>query len=450
VTTAAEPLDRQSPPLAHARTPRAAEIADIILVAALQRRASAIWLEPLPPGKHIEAHRVSIEEGGRTVTSAVLGGGLGDAVIARFALIAGIDLVERDASTGRSRVRDGDHVVDVFVTTRPTEHGLSAEVRVLDERGFAAETTTALPAETAQTEPPPGLLPPGTRVGAYRILEVLGKGGMGIVYRGEHELLGRQFAIKVLRAKLLHEDPDSVRRFLREAQAAARIRHEGIVDVSDVASLPDGRPYLVMELLDGTCLADIVDSHGALQPLRAVRIIIQTARALGAAHKAGVVHRDLSLSNIFVYGTDEEERVKVVDFGAAHLLGAQREVVPDGPPGIVLGTPWYMAPEQARGLTCDARSDLYSLGVVLFELLSGRAPFDSESVRDVVRQHVVAPPPLVTSPLETLPEQLERVVARLLRKDPAERHQTAAALIEDLEVVERMLSRAGWRRWLPA
>jgi len=426
--------------LAAEETPRASDVTDVVLLAALERGGTSVLVQPSAEGP--DAHSVRIEASGEEIASALLIGGLGDAVIARLALVAELDLGAARVQTGRTKVTSGGDPVDLFVTIRTTADGLSAEVRLVDDRRHSDKhPVVSLPA----------MLEIGTEVGPYIIQGVLGRGGMGIVYRAEHRLLGREFAVKVLRRRLMKEDPDAVARFMREARAAARVRHPGIVDVSDVNNLPDGRPYLVMEILDGVEVGQMVETGGAFAPARVVHIIRQVARALAAAHESGVVHRDMSSSNVFLTRGDEGDVAKIVDFGAAHLLRAPKhEEVPDGPPGIVLGTPWYMAPEQARGYPCDERTDLYSLGVVMFELLAGRVPFDDENVREIVRMQVLTPAPPVTSPLEPLPELLERVVERLLRKDPDERYQTANSLVDDLERVEKLLGRSGWRRWLPA
>jgi serine/threonine-protein kinase len=393
-------------------------------------------LEPAPE-QAADAHRVTLESGRKPIAAVVLGAGLGDAVIARFAILAGLDLLRDAPQTGRATVRHGERLVELIVTLRPTDAGLRAELRLIDDDVNAPAQVAGAAAAL------PDRLPAGFSVGPYRIAGVLGSGGMGVVYRAEHTLLGRDVAIKVLRRSLLEQDPHSVQRFLGEARMTARVRYPGIVAVSDVATLADGRPYLVMELLSGHSLADAVAD--ALDPVRAVQIARRIAAALQAAHDAGVVHRDLSPGNVFLLDRDA---IKLVDFGAARRYDGNEDV-PDGPPGVVFGTPWYMAPEQALGKPCDARTDLYSLGVVLYEMLAGAVPFDGETPRDVAVAHVSKPAPRVASPIDALPQQLESLVARLLRKNPDERHQTAAEVIDDLRRIESILQRPGWRRWLP-
>ena len=422
--------------------PRASDVADVLISAGLTHPGSTVWLEPLPQSqKHVDAHRVSIERGRRMLASAVLGGGLGDAVIARFALMCEMDLLAR-TDTGRCEVLSLDRSCELIATTWASQAGMRCEIHVFEDGHMAASPDSPrgdVPAE----------LPTGMTVGPYRIDGLLGHGGMGVVYQVEHTLLRKPCAMKVLRGDLLESDTDSVRRFMREARAAARVRHDGIVDVTDFGQLSDGRPYLVMALLEGQPLSDIIEEEGALAPARAIEVMRQAARALSAAHQHGVVHRDFTPSNIFLESIEGTDRVTLVDFGAARVPDPDCENIPDGPPGIVLGTPYYMAPEQARGWEMDARSDIYSLGVVFFEALSGNVPFDGESVKSIVRQHVLDEAPRCTSPNEPLPDELQHLVARCLNKRPEDRFQTASELAEELDRVERMLGRTGWRRWLP-
>lgn len=409
------------------------------------QRATAVWLEPVVPGAgHRDAHRVTIESGHRKVASAVLGGGLGDAVLARLALVAGLDLFAGGSPSGRCEVAVGATRLELLVTVRTTERGLAGELRVLDAAGDDAGASVATLPDGGVYPP---VLTPGTVVGPYTILRVLGRGGMGVVYAAQHRLLCKEFAMKILAAEVLAEDPDSARRFVREARAAARIRHPGIVDVSDFGTLSDGRHYLVMELLAGRSLDRVIRKEGAVAPARAIALVRAVATALEAAHGAGVVHRDLTPSNIFTGIAGDELAVKLVDFGAAALPDSD---VPDGPPGYVLGTPYYMAPEQVQGLATDARCDLYALGVVFYELLTGGVPFEGETPREIAVKHILEAPPVPRSPREAISDELERVVLRLLAKKPADRYQSASSLIADLDRVSTLMSRTGWRRWLPA
>jgi tRNA A-37 threonylcarbamoyl transferase component Bud32 len=429
--------------------PGAVEVADILLGSILARGATSVWFDRVVDGSHQDAHRVTLERGRTQVASVVLGGGLGDAVIARLGFLAGLDLLAGQSQSGRCRIRSGRLAAELLVTVRATDACLTAELRTLDDRGGESGAPVAsLPGGAVYPE----ILEPGTTVGPYRVEEQLGRGGMGVVYRVEHTLLGKRFAMKVLLREVLDSDPDSARRFVREARAAARVLDDGIVAVSDFGSLSDGRSYLVMELLSGMSLLELIRGQGAIEPRRALGLLRRVGLALRAAHDCGVVHRDLSPSNIFLSVVGGEERIKLVDFGAAKLAerdGSDHADVPDGPEGMVLGTPYYMAPEQALGRETDVRSDIYALGVVCFELITGDVPFDGQSVREVVLKHINAPAPAPESPLEPLPEEIKCLVLRCMAKNPAERYQTVSALLEDLDRALLLLGRKGWRRWLP-
>jgi serine/threonine-protein kinase len=284
----------------------------------------------------------------------------------------------------------------------------------------------------------------GARVDHYRILVHLGSGGMGAVYLAEHAALSRRYALKVLHGNVLAKDASSVDRFLREARAAARIRHPHIVDVFDFGYLADGRPYFVMEVLDATSVSDLVES-GALPIAQAVAIARQLGEALAAAHEAGVIHADVSASNVLVDTSADQVVTKLVDFGLAELRGA-RTAPSDSE--VVFGTPCYIAPELIRGVPPDERSDQYSFGVVLFEMLAGRTPFFSDNIRELCMMHMKAPPPAVASPHGPLPEDLVKIVERCLAKSPAARFPNMRALLVELDAVARTVGRRGWRRWL--
>ncbi|WP_428262594.1 serine/threonine-protein kinase [Haliangium sp.] len=275
------------------------------------------------------------------------------------------------------------------------------------------------------------------RVGGYRIIERIAKGGMGEVYLARHEIMQREVAIKVLHASLL-DKPDLVDRFLNEARAAATIRHPGIVEIFDVG-YTERRAYIVMELLRGELLAERL-ARTNVDIDSAMLLIRQLAGAVGAAHACGIIHRDLKPENIFVVRDPDVpggERTKILDFGIAKLLESQRGV--HTATGILFGTPAYMAPEQCQdAATVDSRADIYSLGCIFYELLCGRPPFGHGGM-ELVAAHLCDPPPSLCSLAPEVPEGLEAVVLRLLAKDPDDRFQTCDSFIRTLDYVQAEL-----------
>jgi len=261
--------------------------------------------------------------------------------------------------------------------------------------------------------------------GRYAIQSVVGGGGGGTVYRARHVGLSRSLALKVLRADLA-QDTELSARFLQEAQATAAIKHPNVVSITDFGRLPDNRPYFVMELLAGRTLASLVRAGGALPPRAAARVAIAIAQGLEAAHAAGVIHRDLKPENVFVLD-DEAKEVRVVDFGAALIVGASRLTKQ----GVVFGTPYYMSPEQAAGKEVDHRCDIYALGVIFYEMLTGRVPFEGDTYMGVLTQHMFAlprPPSQAVPDLDGKLGAVEAVVLRALAKDPNERYATMSEL----------------------
>lgn len=263
--------------------------------------------------------------------------------------------------------------------------------------------------------------------GRYRILRKLGEGGMGQVYRGVHEVIGRDVAVKFLDPSLAKQ-PVHRDRFLREARASNRLHHSNIVDVLDYGQTSDGRVYLVMEYLRGRALDDVL-CDGALEVGRALEVTFQVAKALGRAHSLDIVHRDIKPSNIFMVGDHPAgDFAKLIDFGIARM---QSELALTAT-GTVLGTPAYMAPEQIRGERAGPPADLYSLGVVLFESLTGAPPFQGEAPQ-LLDAHLHAQPPRLGSCRGRADDDLGALVAALLRKDPEQRVQDAYHLLELLE-----------------
>jgi len=259
--------------------------------------------------------------------------------------------------------------------------------------------------------------------GRYRIIGRLGSGGMADVYRAEDTQLGREVALKLLYRRFA-EDDEFVERFRREASSAAGLQHPNVVQVFDRGAW-DGTYYIAMELLRGRNLKQIVREHGALDPVLAVEIVMQILKAARFAHRRGVVHRDIKPHNVIV---DDEGRAKVTDFGIARAGASDMTET-----GSIMGTAQYLSPEQAQGHPVDARADLYSIGIVLYELLTGALPFDAESSVTIALKQVSEDPvpPMRLNP--AVPPGLDAVVLRALRKEPAERFQDADAFMAALE-----------------
>jgi serine/threonine-protein kinase len=280
----------------------------------------------------------------------------------------------------------------------------------------------------------------GASLASYRILGPLGEGGMGVVYRAEHVLLGRPAAVKVLLPEY-SRNQEIVNRFFNEARAATAIRHPSIVEIYDFGYHTDGSAYIVMELLEGESLSRRLARQGRLELARAVAITRQIAGALSAAHARGIVHRDLKPDNVFLVGDPEVpggERIKLLDFGIAKLA-----TEPTGMrtrTGSVMGTPTYMAPEQCRGVAVDHRADLYSLGCILFEMTLGAPPFRGEGSGDVLAAHIHLAPPLPRSLAPDVPVALENLILALLAKPPDQRPPSAGhavQLIDGLDIAAR-------------
>jgi serine/threonine-protein kinase len=264
----------------------------------------------------------------------------------------------------------------------------------------------------------------------YQIVRVVGEGGMGRVYEARHlRLKERRFAVKTLHADLAR-NPEHAARFLREAESASSISHPNVIDVFDVHHLPDGIPYFVAELLEGEELADHVETKGALEPRMAVSVGRQICLALAAAHERGIVHRDMKPENVFVLKTppsglgagEQKLAIKVLDFGISKAGGTERTHLTRT--GVIMGTPSYMAPEQARGKQVDARADVYSVGAVLYYAITGKRPFDSDDPTTTISMVLTQDP---TRPREIdpkIPEALELVVQRAMAKDVRDRYQT--------------------------
>ena len=274
-------------------------------------------------------------------------------------------------------------------------------------------------------------LPEGLEVGEYRVLRKIGEGGMGAVYAAIHPVIGKRVAIKVL-APHIAKHPELVRRFIDEARAVNKIGHPNIVDIFSFGWLADQRHYFAMEYLEGLSLADRMKA-GTIEIVEARRLLGQICGALEAAHQAGIIHRDLKPDNIWVAAPKHGESfAKLLDFGIAKLMG-DGESAPRTVTGAIMGTPAYMAPEQCRGVGVEPRTDVYALGVILYEMFAGQTPFQGSFV-ELITQHlsVVPEPPSSHRPI---PAALERLILACLDKDPVKRPASAAALRRELEAV---------------
>jgi serine/threonine-protein kinase len=290
--------------------------------------------------------------------------------------------------------------------------------------------------------------------GRYKVEAVLGEGGMGVVYRCTHTIIGKKVAMKVLRADLAR-DAEVTERFLNEAKAASSIGNAHIIDISDFGQFPDGAAYFVMEYLNGLPLSKLLEGGQPLAVSRILHLARQMAEGLSAAHAANIVHRDLKPDNIFLVDRGgERDFIKILDFGIAKVsTSAEGSKLTRA--GAVFGTPHYMSPEQAAGQPVDHRGDIYSFGVILYELASGRLPFDADNFMGILTQHMYkAPVPiraLVPAP-QDVPPGLEAIVLKCLSKRPEHRYQSMSELIVEFDrlaaggvpdAVPEMMSRSG-------
>jgi serine/threonine-protein kinase len=277
----------------------------------------------------------------------------------------------------------------------------------------------------------------------YRIVRVIGVGGMGTVYEGEHTLIRRRVAIKVMGTDSARA-PDAVRRFEREAQAVGQIGSDHILEVLDVGTTPDGAPYMVMEYLEGETLATRMERVGRLTPAQIASTARQVLAGLAAAHEAGIVHRDLKPDNVFILREKAGLRdfVKIIDFGISKFDQPNRLPSRLTQTGTVLGTPYYMSPEQARGLAVDTRTDLHACGVILFEAVTGQIPFDGANFNELMFQIALGRRPRVRDIVPDVDPRFDAIVAKAMERDPMVRYQTAREFAAELEAWMRSNSLA--------
>jgi len=276
----------------------------------------------------------------------------------------------------------------------------------------------------------------GAQVGSYVIDRRHARGGFATIYRAAHHRLRRPAAIKVLRPDFAH-DPNMLRRFEQEALAVNAIHHPNIVDIHEIGQLTDGRPYLIMEWLAGESLKQRLADSGPLTMAEAEAVLETLARALSAAHAMGIIHRDVKPSNVMLAIDHDDVTVKLLDFGIAKLLEPRSwNVRIHTTTGLRIGTPGYMAPEQIRGTAVDARTDVYALGALLYEMVAGRPPFVADTEENLHQMHLEAPPPMA-SEMAPVDSALDAIIVRCLQKDALDRYDSAAAVVIAASAVMR-------------
>ncbi len=305
------------------------------------------------------------------------------------------------------------------------------------------DSTTLCPSDGIALEKTDDSLLGQTLAGKYRIDERLSEGGMGTVYRGTHVLMDKTVAVKVLRPSLA-ADEKIVARFSREARAASRINHPHALSVTDFGEDENGVVFLVMEFLSGRTLKEVIRSEGPMPLDRVVEIITQVGSALDDAHGQGVVHRDLKSDNIMLLTATSADYAKVLDFGIAKIKEAEGDYDPGlTSPGLVIGTPQYMSPEQcSQAPDIDARTDIYSLGIIIFEMLVGHVPFTGESPTVIMLKQMQQTAPALSNERNDIPAAVETVVNRALEKRPENRYETVGQLVEDLAIAAGLETRA--------
>lgn len=396
-------------------------LVDYLLAVWARWDPETLSLEPISA----DTHALSIDLRDRVLFYTEMAGSLGDAIVARLALLGSIDFTAREERSADLRVRVGEKEAALHLSVRPAGGHLGAHLR------------RPVGENAAPVDRDVGLVP--SRVGEYTILGEMGRGGLGVVYRAQHRHLHHVAAVKLLTAFARASLSNAA--LVREARAAARTKHPGVVEIYDVVRLADGRFALIMELIDGEALSTHIARNGALMPAEALNVVRLIAEIMRDMHGMGIVHRDLKPENVFLLPGGG---VKLLDFGAARPPDTDGGAATDS----TFGTPWYMAPEQALGHNVDRRSDVYSLGCILFELLSGEMLFRARSANLVIAMHLSHPVPVPTSPHGPLPAALECLVLRSLSKMPQARQQDMGELMREIDAVLALLAVGGWRRWI--
>ncbi len=282
--------------------------------------------------------------------------------------------------------------------------------------------------------------------GRYLIERVLGEGGMGLVYRAKHIVLGKLLAMKVLRPDV-SRDEEIITRFRQEAQSASSIGNQHIIDISDFGVLPDGSTYFVMEYLDGIELTKAVERESPLPFPRIVHVVKQLCDALGAAHLIGIVHRDLKPDNVYLIKRGQDVNfVKVLDFGIAKVGGSSSKLTRAGQ---VFGTPHYMSPEQCAGSGVDHRTDIYAIGIMLYEMVTGRVPFDADNLMGILTKHLYEEPIRPSQLRPDCPPELEAIILRCIAKQQDIRYQHCSELADDLSRLEAGIIPAAMSMTIP-
>jgi eukaryotic-like serine/threonine-protein kinase len=383
---------------------------------------------------------------------------MGLALVLAYLIASRITGPVRRLASVVERARDGSYSGAVEVASRDeigvlarAFNGLLADLREKEQLiGFLKEGMTdvkkadaaptlssaATASVSAASPSGPHVAPGSLFSGRYDVLGTIGKGGMGVVYRARDRQLDEVVALKVLRSDVLKDDPTLLERFKQEIKLARRITHRNVLRTHDFGET-QGTPYISMEYLEGVTLKDLIRGKGALPLPVGLRIAKQMCLGLEAAHQEGVVHRDIKPQNMLII--PETGDLKIMDFGIARVSEMKAGAAGLTSTGTVMGTPDYMPPEQAQGQPADFRSDIYSLGIVLYEIFTGHLPFTGDSVMAVVLAHIQKPAPAPRQANPAIPPELEAIILRCMEKSPAKRYQGVEEVLEDLGVVSTRL-----------